>query len=75
MSTPEERRAARAKWPVRKLVRGEEPEDESLATTTAAERIGMMWRLSINAWTFLNDDRSEPTPRCCSAAAAPDDST
>jgi hypothetical protein len=31
---------------------GEEPGDDLSATTTAAERLAMMWPLAVEAWTF-----------------------
>jgi len=45
-----ERAEARATWPVRKVRLGEEPSDDLSATTSAAERLGMMWRLAQDAW-------------------------
>jgi hypothetical protein len=48
-----ERRAAnRRSWPVRKVRLGEEPGEYLSATTTPAERIGMMWRLAQDAWAL-----------------------
>lgn len=52
-ATERERRAAsRRSWPVRKVRLGEEPCENLSATTTAAERIGMMWRLAQDAWAL-----------------------
>jgi hypothetical protein len=46
----EARRAARARWPIACFRPGEEPPDDLSATTTPAERIAMMWRLTEEAW-------------------------
>jgi hypothetical protein len=45
-----ERAAARRSWPVRIYRLGEEPDDDLSATTTAAERLAMMWPLAVDAW-------------------------
>lgn len=47
-----ERAAARRGWPVRVFRLGEEPEDDLRASTTAAERLAMMWPLAVDAWTL-----------------------
>ncbi len=47
----EERRAARGSWPVKAFRLGEEPGDDLSERTTPEERIAMMWRLAIDAWT------------------------
>ena len=62
-----ERRAeARRSWPVRKYRLGEEPSEDLSASTTAAERIGMMWRLAQDAWAMagrpIPDYPREKTP-------------
>jgi hypothetical protein len=44
------RAAARKSWPVRACRLGEEPSDDLSATTTAAERLEMMWPLALDAW-------------------------
>jgi hypothetical protein len=50
-TTPEERRrASRAGWPIARFTLGAEPPDDLSATTTAAERIAMMWPLALAAW-------------------------
>ena len=46
----ERRRAARQSWPVAVFPLGQEPGDDLSATTTAAERIAMMWPLAREAW-------------------------
>jgi len=47
----EERRAARSSWPVKVFRLGEEPGDDLSDRTTPEERIAMMWRLAVDAWT------------------------
>jgi len=44
------RRQARRNWPIRVYRLGEEPPDDLSATTTAEERLGMMWPLALQAW-------------------------
>ena len=46
------RAAARRDWPVRKFRLGHEPGDDLSATTTAEERLAMMWPLAMEAWTL-----------------------
>jgi hypothetical protein len=49
--TPEEeRRRRRAAWPIRQFRLGEEPGDDLAATTTAEERLAMMWPLAVDAF-------------------------
>lgn len=48
----EQRRAARARWPIARFRLGEEPPDDLAETTTPAERIAMMWPLAVEAWTL-----------------------
>ena len=45
-----QRRAARESWPARVYRLGEEPGDDLSATTTAAERVEMVWELSARMW-------------------------
>lgn len=53
MSTDRQRRAAaRRHWPVRTFRLGEEPADDLRASTTAAERLEMVWLLTVDAWTL-----------------------
>ena len=44
------RAAARKNWPIRIFRLGEEPSDDLSGTTTAAERIAMVWQLTQDAW-------------------------
>jgi len=53
------RRAARARWPVRRFLLGEEPSDDLSQATTATGRIAMMWALAAEAWGVAG--RSLPT--------------
>jgi hypothetical protein len=48
------RRRARARraWPVRVYRLGEEPSESLLSSTTAEERIAMMWPLAVEAWSL-----------------------
>ena len=46
------RRAARAHWPVRTYRLGDEPGPDLSSTTTAHERLAMMWPLAREAWTL-----------------------
>lgn len=46
----EQRRAARARWPVARFRLGEEPSEDLSAVTTPAERVAMMWTLAESAW-------------------------
>jgi hypothetical protein len=50
----DEARAARARgratWPVRKLALGEEPSEDLRSSTTAEERLAMVWPLTVDAW-------------------------
>ena len=48
-SAVEERRAARADWPVRKFRLGEEPVDD-FSACTAGERMMMVEQMSRDAW-------------------------
>lgn len=43
-------RAARGSWPIRVYRLGREPGDDLSATTTAAERLAMVWPLTLEAW-------------------------
>ena len=48
----EARRAARATWPVRTFRLEDQPGPDLSATTTADERLAMMWTLALDAWAF-----------------------
>ena len=51
-SATDARRAARAQWPVRKLRLEDAPGPDLSATTTAQQRLAMMWPLARDAWTL-----------------------
>jgi hypothetical protein len=53
------RRAERARWPVARFSLGDEPSDDLSESTTATERIAMMWALAETAWKLSG--RSLPT--------------
>jgi hypothetical protein len=46
----EQRRAARAHWPITRHRLTDEPSDDLSAVTTPAERVAMMWPLAETAW-------------------------
>ncbi len=48
----------RAAWPIRRFKLGEEPKGDLRSTTTAEERLAMMWPLACDAWA----SRGEPLP-------------
>lgn len=56
----------RAHWPVRRFPLGAQPGDDLSATTTPAERVAMVWTLTLEAWSVagrpLPDYRREDTP-------------
>jgi hypothetical protein len=70
MDDEERERAARAEarrsWPIRKFRLGEEPDDDLSETTTAKERLEMMWPMTVDAWTLagkkIPDYPREKTP-------------
>lgn len=51
-SAGEARRAARARWPVRKFRLEDAPGPDLSATTTAEERLAMMWPLACEVWSL-----------------------
>ncbi len=69
MSDTDDRRAraeARRSWPIKAYRLGEEPPEDLSASTTAAERLGMMWQLAQDAWAMagrpIPDYPREETP-------------
>jgi hypothetical protein len=46
------RAAARGNWPIRQYRLGQEPNEDLAGTTTAGERMAMVWRLSLDAWVM-----------------------
>jgi hypothetical protein len=64
-----ERAARRSEWPVRIFRLGEEPSENILSSTTAGQRIAMMWPLAEEAWRLAGRPtkrvpRSELPVRC-----------
>jgi hypothetical protein len=59
------RAAGRSCWPVARLALGEEPTEDLSATTTASERIAMMWPLAVEAWRLAGRE----IPAYCRAEA------
>ena len=61
--TPEEeRRHRRADWPVRRFRLGDEPDEDLSSTSTAEERLAMMWPLALDAFSLANESL-ESSPR------------
>lgn len=58
----DERRDRRASWPVRRFRLGDEPNEDLSSTTTAEERIAMMWPLALDAFS-VNASGSDRSPR------------
>ena len=62
----EQRAAKRSDWPIAKYNLGEEPGGNLSATTTAEERLAMMWPLALEAWKLagipIPDFRWEDAP-------------
>jgi hypothetical protein len=73
------RRAARARWPIRRFRLGEEPPDDLSDVTTVTERIAMMRELADAAWRVAGrpvpayDRRSIPARLFRPGESPPDD--
>jgi hypothetical protein len=52
MSSFEERRRARAGWPIRKVALGHEELTDARDTSTVDERIALVWTLTRRQWAF-----------------------
>jgi len=52
MADRDERAAERRNWPIRKYRLGEEPSEDLRESTTAEERLQMMWQLAVDAWSL-----------------------
>ena len=56
MAPADDKRAARVRarhdWTIRQFELGEEPPDDLSETTTAKERLAMMWPLAVQAWAL-----------------------
>lgn len=53
----------RADYPTRKLRLQDEGTDAEYASLTPAQRVEMVWPLTVQAWTFLRGDFGEPRLR------------
>lgn len=75
----EQRRAARAHWPIASFRVGEEPPDDISQMTTPGQRIAMAWFLAETAWKLAGrpwpryDRRSIPARLFPPGASPPDD--
>lgn len=54
-----ERARRRRDWPIRSYTLGSEPGDDLSATTTAEERLAMMWPLALEAWALTGKPMPE----------------
>jgi hypothetical protein len=52
----------RSDWPIRVYRLGEEPADDLRDTTTAAERLAMVWELTQEAWKLANREIPDYPP-------------
>jgi hypothetical protein len=52
-------RNRRAAYPVRKTTLQGQDHDQDLENTTAAERLGMMWPLALDACAFMGEPLAE----------------
>lgn len=56
----EERRRKRAAWPIRQFRLGEEPGEDLSATTSAEERLAMMWPMAVDAFCVRGASSAAP---------------
>ena len=56
---PEPRQEQWRRYVVRKTTLKEQDEDPDLENTTAAECLGMMWQLTLDAWAFTGQPLAE----------------
>jgi hypothetical protein len=59
VSVSEIERARRCHYLVRKTTLAEQDDDPDLENTTPAERLGMMWQLTLDAWAFAGESLAE----------------
>jgi len=52
-ASPPPGRSGRSHWPVRVYRLGEEPGDDLSALTTPAERLALVWELTLRAWALM----------------------
>jgi hypothetical protein len=55
-STDDVQKPDRSNWPTRLIPLSEEGKDEDVLAMTPAERIEMMWPLTVRAWAFKGED-------------------
>jgi hypothetical protein len=53
----------RSEYPVRKIRLEDEGKDEDVKALTPAERVGMVWELTLQAWAFKEGRLDEDEPR------------
>jgi hypothetical protein len=61
MGRSQDRAEERASWPVRRFKLGEEPSEDLRETTTAEQRLAMMWPLALDAWASMGKPLPEYT--------------
>lgn len=54
---------ARALYPTRRTTLAQKGKEDDLARTTAAERIAMVWPITLQAWQFKEPLHDEPRLR------------
>jgi len=52
MSTAEERRRARANWPIRRVALRDETLTDARDASTVDERLALVWFLTLRQWEF-----------------------
>jgi hypothetical protein len=57
------RRMDRARLPIRVCRLGEEPDDDYIACLTPAERMVLVWPITLQAWAFQTGTTDEPRLR------------
>ena len=71
-----DRRRARRNWPIRRYDLGHEPSDDLSAHTSAAERLAMVWPLTLVSWALagrqIPDYERENTPGTLLCSGVPD---
>lgn len=71
-----QRRLERVNWPIRRFDLGSEPSDDLSDVTSAAERLAMVWPLTLQSWRLSGRDlpdylRSEAPGRVVRAGEDP----
>jgi hypothetical protein len=57
--TSDSRRRGRKHWPVRVFRLGDEPSDDLSSSTTAEQRLAMMWELAERGWRLAGREIPE----------------